>query len=180
VRYLTGHYEEVMRDLTLDLIGDEPDLLPSNMVRKAAVTVTWGLPLLLVLLTALAWALRLAPGRLGRALLLVSPAIILGALPALLGEPVPEYLYGWLSALALACLLTVGLALDAVLARLASGERLRSILSLPFSDRRRMILVAAATVIVLGVGAWGYSLHREAVRWSDQNGGVHARPDVHP
>jgi hypothetical protein len=162
------------RGLTLDLVNEDPGLVASTYSKKLAVGVSWATPLLLVLLFTLPWALRSEPARVRRLLLITAPALLIGVLPALFSLPAGEYLYGWLSALILVCLVTVPLAVAGGLRLRAEGKSLSSILLKAFPRHR---LVGAATLmLLLAASLWGVSINSQANDWAAKNGGVLARP----
>jgi hypothetical protein len=161
VVYVTNRYERDMRHLVLTIVTHDPGLVVSTLLRKLAVTVMWSLPILLVLALTLPVAMRGRRRAVGRLVLLIAPALLFGLLPGELGQTIPEYLYGWLSATLLLGVISLSVALEE---RRRHGER-----GLTGPRARWGPVALAAALLVIGVA--GLMIKRESDTWAARHGG---------
>lgn len=162
--YGTVRYEHVMRTLTTDLVADHPLWAVGVMFKKFLVFLFLSVPFLLILLLTWPWAFRRHGALTRRITLLVAPTLIVSVIPPILAVPYPEYGFGWLSALFLLCLVSIGLVIadcTELASRRSISERLRSSTSC-----RRTIVWTSTGVIVLGaIAVSGYLIHSQASDW---------------
>jgi hypothetical protein len=171
VSYLTNRSELMMRDLTFDLVTDDPGFALRPLAEKLVVAFTRAVPYLLVLLLTLPVALRREGGFVRRLLVITAPAALLGLLSGVFGLPTGGYIYGWLAGLWLICMATVALGI----ARLAEADHdhRRELLAEGLTPRRLLLGAAVAAVLLAGLLV-GDGIHRRAIDWSNENGGVSA------
>ncbi len=171
VDYLTNRYERVMRELTLDLVEEDPWLAVRVVAAKLLVAIAEGVPYLLALLVLLPAAIRVRAPFFRRLLLVTAPAALLGLLSGVVGLPTGGYVYGWLASLWLLCVASISFVVAGWLER-ASPDRGAVSAALRGVTPPRLLLAGALAAALLVIALSGAGLHDRAVNWSDQNGGV--------
>lgn len=155
--YHTAKYNETLREEVFRIASSEPFYIVKLLLQKTVAIFYFSFQYIFVLAVGLP---ALIASTFRKLLLLVTPAIVIGVLPAFLAVPTAGYLYGMIGAILLAALLGIVALLQLIGESWASssGEgranRIRAAAVAPFPTEhgRRLIVMYVIFLLVTAVG----------------------------
>ncbi len=172
--YITPEYERVLRDRYVDVVRDQPDFYLLNLAGKTIVAggqnALWLVPIAILAPFALTLGPRAPMMR--RFALLLAPALLVGAVPALATVPLRAYEFGLMAALWLSLIL-LGSWLAVEVAGWVRGGTWPEVSYLwtRADARRPAVWAVTGAVLCVALLVPSRTLERKANDWQLEHGG---------